>query len=198
VVSTRRFLAGALLAGMALSGCAPGAASTGEAPSAPTGGAATDAPTAIGLSRFAPDQRSAPVEITGSTILGDDFDLASLRGRVVVINAWASWCDPCREELPLLAAAARAHQPQGVRFVGLSVNDSPAKAAAMSAQFELPYVSVVDDGGRLLAQIPGVPPEGIPSTVVLDKQGRVAARIIGTVKPGMLDPVLRDLTAEPS
>ena len=68
----------------------------------------------------------------------------------------------------------------------------------MVARFGIPYPSVVDDGARLLARVPGVPPEAVPSTVIIDRQGRVAARIIGTVKAGMLDDLLAELVAEES
>ena len=117
-----------------------------------------------------------------------------------MLNAWASWCEPCKTELPVLVAeakAAKAAHASSIAFVGLDVNDTePGAADQMVARFDVSYPSIVDDGAKLLARIPGVPPEAIPSTVVIDRQGRVAARVIGEVKPGMLAPLLAELSAE--
>jgi len=81
--------------------------------------------------------------------------------------------------------------------VGLDVNDTePGAADRMVDRYNVTYPSIIDDGAKLLARIPGVPPEAIPSTVVIDRQGRIAARVIGEVKPGMLGPLLGELAAE--
>ena len=98
--------------------------------------------------------------------------------------------------MPVLVGVAKSSDPKSVSFVGLDVNDTVDAANAMVEKFGIPYPSIVDKGARLLAHVPGVPPEAIPSTVVLDRQGRVAARVIGTVKPGMLEPVIAELQAE--
>jgi len=148
----------------------------------------------LGLSVFAPEDRPELPVVSGVTVDGGYLDLSSLRGKVVVLNAWASWCEPCKEELPVLVALANAH-PEVV-FVGLDVKDQPDEANAMTSTYEIPYPSIVDRGASILLTIPTVPPEAVPSTVVIDTQGRVAARVIGTVKPGMLEPVLAAIAAE--
>jgi len=163
-------------------------------------GAASAVPTAtgdavLGLTRYAVADRQPLPALAGATLDGHQLALSSLRGRVVVLNAWASWCEPCKSELPVLAAAARAAGP-GVAFVGLDVTDQSSGALAMNAADGVTYPSIVDSTGSLLRGIPGVPPTAIPSTVVLDRRGDVAARIIGAVKPGVLEPVLADLAAE--
>jgi len=150
----------------------------------------------FGLTRYSGDDRAPVGTISGTTLSGGTLDVSSLRGKVVVLNAWASWCEPCEQELPALTAAASASDNEQVAFVGLDVKDTPNAARAMAQRLSVSYPSIEDPEGSLLAQIPGVPPEAIPSTVVLDRQGRVAARVIGTVKPGMLEPVLAELIAE--
>ena len=150
----------------------------------------------LGLTRYPIGERKAVDGVTGATLDGKQLDITSLHGRIVVINAWASWCDPCQEELPVLVGVANSSDPKSVSFVGLDVNDTVDAANAMVKKFAIPYASIIDKGAHLLAHIPGVPPEAIPSTVVLDRQGRVAARVIGTVKPGMLEPVIAELQAE--
>ena len=197
----RRYLlpvAGVLAVGlMSLTSC--GLVST--ASTAPTDSSMSDSSTSsnddgLGLTRFAINERDAAPELAGTTLTGSAYDVAHERGKVVVVNSWASWCDPCKDELPVLVALARNASPAHVAFVGLDVNDTANGAAARVKEFGIPYPSIVDDGAKKLARIPGVPPGAIPSTVVLDRHGRIAARVIGAVKPGMLDPVLAELTAE--
>ena len=148
----------------------------------------------LGLSVFAPGDRPELPVVSGVTVDGGYLDLSSLRGKVVVLNAWASWCEPCKDELPVLVALANAH-PEVV-FVGLDVKDQPDEANVMISTYAIPYLSIVDRGASILLTIPTVPPEAVPSTVVIDRQGRVAARVIGTVKAGMLEPVLAAIAAE--
>ena len=103
----------------------------------------------------------------------------TLDGTPVVLNAWASWCEPCRLEAPELAAFAKENP--GIRMVGLNVNDEPGAAKAFAAATGMDYEQVTDANGSILATIPGIPPAGLPSTVVVDGEGRIAARIIGPV-----------------
>ena len=117
----------------------------------------------------APNDRVALPAIPGLT----------LDGTPIVLNAWASWCVPCRLEAPELAAFAAAH-PE-IRMVGLNVNDEPSAAKAFAQATGMDYPQVVDANGSILATIPGIPPAGLPSTVVIDADGRIAARIIGPV-----------------
>jgi len=190
-------LIGALAVTALLSGC--GLVPPLTSPySSPPPSAASTTDLSLGVTRYAPGNRTALADISGTTLDGAALDLASLRGRVVVLNAWASWCEPCTEELPLLVDGAKSAVPDQVAFVGLNINDTREAAAAMVARFGIPYPSLVDDGARLLARVPGVPPEAVPSTVIIDRRGRVAARIIGTVKAGMLDDLLAELVAEES
>ena len=178
-----RVLAALAVVLVALAGCA----STPDSSDSP-----------FGLTRYSGDERVPIGTVSGPTLTGGSLNLSSLRGKVVVLNAWASWCEPCKEELPALNAAAVASDPEQVAFVGLDVSDTASAAQAMVQRLGVTYPSIQDPEGSLLAQIPGVPPEAVPSTVVLDRQGRVAARVIGTVKPGMLEPVLAELIAESS
>jgi len=150
----------------------------------------------MGLTRYAIGERQPAPALTGPTLTGTTYNLAAERDKVVVVNNWASWCDPCREELPVLVSLANSANPKEVAFVGLDVNDKQAPAEARVKEFNIPYPSMIDDGAHLLAQIPGVPPYAIPSTIVVDKHGLIAARIIGTVKAGQLEPILSELSAE--
>jgi cytochrome c biogenesis protein CcmG/thiol:disulfide interchange protein DsbE len=103
---------------------------------------------------------------------GDAFTqrLAALRGRPVVINAWASWCPPCRLELPLFASAAARYGRQ-VAFVGLDVNDATADARRLLAQVPVSYPSYTDRDGSALARLSRSP--GLPTTIFLGPGGKV-------------------------
>lgn len=157
-----------------------------------------DLPPTVGTESIAPADRGAPLVLAGPTLDGSTLDVASLRGRVVVVNDWASWCVPCREETPALVALARESDPADVAVVGLNVTDDPAAAQAFVDEYAVPYPSIEDPDGTLLTTIPGVPPSALPSTVVLDRSGRVAARIIGAVDPAELRALVAGLAAEPA
>ncbi|MSY17083.1 MAG: redoxin domain-containing protein [Actinobacteria bacterium] len=124
------------------------------------------------------------------------MDLATLAGSVVVLNSWASWCAPCIEETPELIAASLRTASSDVVFVGLNVKDEPTKARKFVEQLQIPYDSIMDPEGALLATLPEVPPGALPSTLVIDRTGRVAVRIIGQVPPGELAGILEAVSAE--
>ena len=142
-------------------------------------GCGRDQPPVVGAQAVASDERAAPLDLAGTTLDGDPLDLADLRGRVVVLNAWASWCGPCRDETPALVGLAEGSDPADLAVVGLNVTDDGAAARAFADEFGMPYPSIEDPEGDLLATVPGVPPSSLPSTVILDRDGRIAARIIG-------------------
>ena len=109
---------------------------------------------------------------------GGDLSLADLRGKVVVLNFWASWCDPCREESPLLERWHRRLARRGGTVLGVDVNDVTSKARAFVREYALSYPMLKDrDGGSI--QKFGV--VAYPETFVIDKRGRIAANRRGPV-----------------
>ncbi len=100
----------------------------------------------------------------------DAFDakLRSLRGHPVVVNAWASWCDPCRFELPFFQRQAMARGAKVV-FLGLNVDDAPGRAKQMADRYPMPYPSFVDRDSEILAKFRA---RGLPVTVFYDARGR--------------------------
>lgn len=159
--------------------------------SAPSGGI-----TELGLTTYSAAERVAAPAIAGQDLSGSPVDVGMLRGVPVVVNAWASWCEPCKQETPELVALSR--QFPRVRFIGLNVQDRSGKALGFAKKYGMDYPSVVDADAKILGSIPGVPPQALPSTVVIDARGRIAGRVIGEVKPGALDALLTQLDREGS
>jgi len=129
------------------------------------------------------------------TLSGGTLNLASLRGHVVVLNVWASWCAPCKAESPALASVARATEAQGVVFVGIDENDQNQAAKAFLAGIGSSYPNLADPQGELLAQLRMLPP-AVPSSLLVDATGHVAARVIGPTTAPQMTRLLADLLAK--
>lgn len=139
------------------------------------------------------DRQPAP-ELAGTTLNGEEYLLARDRGDIVVLNVWASWCAPCRAEAPELQEVWTDVQDQGVRFVGLNTRDSTLAAQRFVETMGLTFPSVQDTDGRLqLLFADSLPPQAIPSTLVIDREGRVAARMLGKVSAATLRGVIDEV-----
>ena len=140
-----------------------------------------------------PADRSAPIELAGPTLDdGESVDLADLRGRVVVLNLWGSWCNPCRTEAPVLAEAS---EQVDAAFVGMSFReDSFDKARAFEREFDITYPTIADTGAGVLA-LGRYAPKSPPTTYILDTEGRVAVLITGAVtSAATIEGLVEDVT----
>lgn len=146
-----------------------------------------------GLDLYPAADRVPAPKLEGTTLDGKPFSLSRLRGDIVVINVWGSWCAPCRAETPDLVRVANEDADQGVNFVGINTRDNPDAAKAFVRSNKVPYPSVVDHNGEvLLALRDTIPTTAVPTSVLVDRQGRVAARIIGPVTYTTLKGLLDD------
>ncbi len=102
--------------------------------------------------------------------------LEELRGTPVVVNFWASWCDPCRKEAPLLERTWRTARESGVLFVGLNQQDFPGDAHRFLREFGISYLNVRDSGNEVARRWGFA---GLPETFFLDADGKVVAHIVG-------------------
>lgn len=144
-----------------------------------------------------PSDRGAAVELTGTTLQGETFDLAAARGRVTVVNVWGSWCGDCVREAGYLRDA-HAKLGDAVPFVGIDVKDtSRSSAIAFERGNRITYPSIYSPDGRAVLAFAGVlAPRTTPATLVLDTSGRVAAVIPGTIPSTLtLVEVVRDIQA---
>jgi peroxiredoxin len=135
-----------------------------------------------GTTVFRAGSRPKAPAVTGRTLTGQSFSFAAYRGDVVVLNFWGSWCAPCRQEAPALAALATYFRSRAVRFVGVDIRDTPTAADAFMRTFRISYPSLNDPGDEIALAFRGtVPPAGIPTTLLIDRSGHIAARIVGGV-----------------
>ena len=143
-----------------------------------------------------PAERQQPNgEVGGETVDGAEVSLADQAGKLVVMPVWGSWCGPCRAEAPMLSAAARDLEDDGVVFLGINSRDeNTAKVKAFEQRFDIPYDSIYDPAGETLLAFHGIlPPQTIPSFVFIDADGDVAARVLGEIDRSTLYGVVEDV-----
>ena len=147
------------------------------------------------VARPVAEHRAAPSfrlpSIDGGTAISSD----GLTGHVVLLNFWASWCGPCREEAPALEALWRRNRGQGVRFVGVDHADSRAEGLAFRARYGVSYPSGFDPAGTLAPRFGAL---GLPTTFILTPKGMIAYRLLGRVDPGILGGLIDRLLGGPA
>ncbi|MBX0301751.1 TlpA family protein disulfide reductase [Cryobacterium sp. 1639] len=145
------------------------------------------------------EERGDPVVFDGTVEDGSTVSSADYAGEVLVVNFWYASCAPCRAEAPDLKDISEQFAGDGASFLGVNVRDQAASAIAFNESYSIGYPSVmdVDDGGMQLAFSGNIPPNAVPTTLVLDGSGRVAARILGQVSaPSILETLIEDTIAE--
>jgi thiol-disulfide isomerase/thioredoxin len=149
------------------------------------------------VTEYAPTDRGEPVDVDGVLFDGTAVSSADWTGQVTILNFWYASCAPCREEAPDLVSLHDEYTPQGAAFYGVNIRDERATAEAFERSFGIPYRSFDDkDGGVLLDMTQYVPPQAVPTTIVLDKEGRVSARILGLADRSTLKALITDALAE--
>jgi cytochrome c biogenesis protein CcmG/thiol:disulfide interchange protein DsbE len=144
-----------------LNGCRP------AAPEAGSGAAASPAP-----------------DFTLKQFGGQQIALADLRGRPVVLNFWASWCVPCREEMPLFEQEWRAAGNQGPAFVGVAMEDDEQSLTSFLRAYDVTYPAGLDFDGRIAR---AYEVKGLPTTIIISPEGKVLHRWQGPIDRERLD-----------
>jgi thiol-disulfide isomerase/thioredoxin len=167
-------LASILLLTLSLAACATGGISSDSGKAFISGNGA-----AIFIAKS--ERRLAP----GETLNGDKFEFQ--KGKVTVVNVWASWCSPCRAEAPTLQEFATKN-PQ-IQFIGILTRDNFSSARSFVQRFKITYPTLIDDA--IIAGFRGsLPANAIPTTLILDDQGRVAARVSGLATVSVMKDLL--------
>jgi cytochrome c biogenesis protein CcmG/thiol:disulfide interchange protein DsbE len=151
---------------------------------------------------FRTDPRAIPSPLVGrpaapfslTTFEGQPLTLEGLRGQVVVLNFWASWCYPaCYEEAPVLEAGWREYRARGLTVVGIDIQDTDEAARRFIAQFKLTFPNAPDPRGKVSIDY-GV--YGVPETFFVDRQGRVRHKHVGAVTETVLRQRVEALLGE--
>ncbi len=142
-------------------------------------------------------KRGAPVELTGTLLDGKPWDIATTRGKVLVLNVWGSWCAPCVAEAPALEKAWAGLQADKVpaQFLGIDFREDPARCAAFVKKAGITYPSLSDESGVAILALQGKAPT-VPTTLVLDTEGRIAARVNGPATAATLRGLIDDVVAQ--
>ena len=136
--------------------------------------------------------KQAP-DFTRQDLHGHAVHLAGLRGKVVLLNFWATWCAPCQVEMPVFAAWQRQYGPQGFTIIGISMDDDAATARKLAERLKLDYPVAMGDA-RLGLRYGGV--LGLPLSLLIDRNGVVRARFEGETDVKVMENRVRDLLAE--
>lgn len=117
---------------------------------------------------------------------GRSINLADLKGKPLVLNAWASWCGPCRREMPLLVEAARTNP--GIQFIFLNISDGPEAVKAFERELGLKIPNLVLDPEARLSDPLRI--QGLPTTLFYDAEGRLINRHLGEIRAEALSALL--------
>ncbi|MEV7384796.1 MULTISPECIES: TlpA disulfide reductase family protein [unclassified Streptomyces] len=172
-----------LLLTCSLAACAP-RQETGGSPASPL----TRVPAA--------DRKTAP-DLTGSSLDGRAVRLADYRGKVVVLNVWASWCGPCRAEAPELSKVQQELAAKGVQVLGVDTDAERARGRAFQDEHKLVYPSLHDPASRQLLRLPrGYRAPALPYTLFIDRDGKIAAKYVSRLTGAQVRAITRPLLAE--
>jgi peroxiredoxin len=137
--------------------------------------------------------RRAP-EFARKDLAGKSVDLKNFRGKVVLLNFWATWCAPCQLEMPAFAAWQRQYGPDGLQVIGISMDDDATPVVGLVAKFKLNYPVLMGDA-NLGRQYGGV--LGLPLTYLIDRDGVLRARFQGETDLKTIERRLQTILAQP-
>ena len=118
-----------------------------------------------------------------------EFNLSDYQGKVVVVNFWASWCPPCREEAPILEQTWRKYQDDNVVFIGVDIWDTEQDAQAYIDEFGITFPNLIDKRGSIAVEY-GV--TGIPETFFITPDGMINRKVIGAISLSLLEQNIAD------
>jgi thiol-disulfide isomerase/thioredoxin len=147
----------------------------------------------VGLQRDGPADASALLALSLPDAAGKEQSIGQWRGKVVVVNFWATWCAPCREEMPEFIKAQTEYGGRGLQFVGIAVDDAE-KAERFGKELGLNYPTLIGGYGAVeLSKTLGNRLAALPFSIVVDRQGHIAHTQLGPLKPDQLRAIIAKL-----
>jgi peroxiredoxin len=146
-------------------------------------------------SAFATKVGEVAPDFTRTDFANKQFKLSDHRGKLVLLNFWATWCPPCREEMPLFSKWQREHKGKGLQVIGVSMDDDATSVKEFLAKYPVTYPVVMGDV-KLAETFGGV--LGLPLSYLIDAQGRVVARYQGEADLAKMEAKIKELLARPS
>lgn len=144
-----------------------------------------------GRSPSTDEGRAAP-DFVLETPDGARLRFSDFRGKPLLVNFWATWCKPCREEMPLIVDTAAARAGDGLVVITVDLQENPGQVREFAADFGMTFPIVIDRTGQVAdAWRIGGPIQGIPSSYFIDREGIVRARAFGPMKREVLEEKLR-------
>jgi thiol-disulfide isomerase/thioredoxin len=142
------------------------------------------------------DAASGFIDLSGTDLDGRPRQLSEWRGKVIVLNFWATWCPPCKEEIPLFIATQTRLGASGLQIVGVAI-DQPPEVAAYQQQAAINYpILIADTSVYKVMEVYGNTHAGLPFSVVIDRNGAVRQRKLGAFRGKELDDSLAPLLAK--
>jgi thiol-disulfide isomerase/thioredoxin len=124
---------------------------------------------------------------------GREQSIGQWKGKVLVVNFWATWCVPCREEMPEFVKAQQEFGPRGLQFVGIAIDDVP-KVEAFAAELGLNYPVLIGGYGAIeLSRTFGNRLGALPFTIIVDRVGRISHTQLGPIKDAQLRTIISQL-----
>ncbi|HEX7485861.1 MAG TPA: TlpA disulfide reductase family protein [Vicinamibacterales bacterium] len=139
-----------------------------------------------------PDAPKANLNFTLKDMNGKDLELADLKGKVVLLNFWATWCGPCRLEIPWLVDLQQKYRDKGLRVVGISVDDPPEALPPFAKEFKINYPLVVGLDREDVQSAFG-PIFAVPITLIIGRDGKVCVKHIGPVAKEQFESEIKSL-----
>lgn len=145
----------------------------------PSAAPAADAPVGLRVGDRAP-------EFVSETVDGQPIALSDFRGQVVLLNFWATWCGPCREEMPDFESIYRQRRDDGLAVLAVNAFESPDQVAAFVDEFDLTFPVILDESGVINSDLYGPAIAGYPTSLLIDRQGMIVRRFPGSLEASVL------------
>ncbi|MGE5204687.1 MAG: TlpA family protein disulfide reductase [Chlamydiota bacterium] len=134
-------------------------------------------------------------QVTLTDLNGQKLDLASYKGDVVLVDFWATWCSPCRAEIPHFVNLQNKYRSQGFRVVGISMDDGPSPVREFYGKYKMNY-PVAMGSAKLAEQFGGV--LGLPVSFLIGRDGRIYARHVGETDAAVFESEIKQLLTQPA